>query len=70
MHAQARMKIDAAARFVTPLLGWLIEECRRFRERTGRTDLSPADQKALMEAFEQLATARLKWSAPVGRESS
>lgn len=54
MHAQARMKMDAAARFIAPLLGWLIEECRRFCERTGLTDLSPADQRVLMEAFEQL----------------
>jgi len=54
MHAQARMKMDAAARFITPLLAWLIEECRRFCERTGRTDLSPADQEILMAAFEQL----------------
>ena len=48
------MKMDAAARFITPLLAWLIEECRRFCERTGRTDLSPADQEILMAAFEQL----------------
>ncbi|MBN1910982.1 MAG: hypothetical protein JW818_14650, partial [Pirellulales bacterium] len=54
MHAQARMKTDAAARFITPLLQWLIEECHRFCERTGRTDLSSADEEILMEAFEQL----------------
>ena len=54
MHALARMKMDAAAKFITPLLGWLIEECRRFCEHTGRTDLSQEDQKVLMEAFEQL----------------
>ena len=41
MHALARMKTDAAARFIALLLGWLIEECRRFCERTGRTNLSP-----------------------------
>ena len=54
MHAQARMKMDAAAKFITPLLGWLIDECRRFCERTGRSSLSRADREALIEAFEQL----------------
>jgi len=54
MHGQARMKTDASARFISPLLGWLIDECRRFCERTGRTDLSQADQEALIEAFGQL----------------
>ena len=54
MHGQARMKSDASAMFITPLLGWLIDECRRFCERTGRSDLSQADQKVLIEAFEQL----------------
>ena len=54
MHGQARMKSDASAMFITPLLGWLIDECRRFCEHTGRSGLSQADQKVLIEAFEQL----------------
>lgn len=54
MHGQARMKTDAAAKLITPLLGWLIEECRRFCESTGRREFSPADQDVLIEAFEQL----------------
>jgi hypothetical protein len=54
MHAQARMKMDAAAKFITPLLGWLIDECRRFCERTGRSGLSQADQETLIAAFEEL----------------
>ena len=37
----------------SPLLGWLIGECRRFCEQTGRCDLSQADQDALIEAFVQ-----------------
>jgi len=54
MHAQGRMKLDAAARHVTPLLGWLIEESRRFCEATGRESLSEADREVLIAAFEQL----------------
>ncbi len=54
MHAQARMKSDAAAKHVTELLGWLIEECRRFCQATGRSGLSEADREVLIRAFEQL----------------
>lgn len=54
MHAQARMKSDAAAKHVAPLLGWLIEECRRFCETTGRSGLSPEDREILLQAFEEL----------------
>jgi len=54
MHAQARMKSDAAAKHLTPLLGWLIEECRRFCQATGRSGLSEADREVLIRAFEQL----------------
>ncbi len=54
MHSQARMKTDAAAKLITPLLGWLIDECRRFCRNTGRSEFSPADQAILIEAFEEL----------------
>jgi hypothetical protein len=54
MHAQARMKSDAAAKHVTPLLGWLIEECRRFCQATGRSGLSQTDREVLIQAFEEL----------------
>jgi hypothetical protein len=54
MHAQARMKSDAASKHLTPLLGWLIEECRRFCQATGRSRLSEADREVLIRAFEQL----------------
>ena len=54
MHGQARMKSDASAKFITPLLGWLIDECRRFCEQTGRSGLSQVDQEVLIEAFRQL----------------
>jgi hypothetical protein len=54
MHAQGRMKLDAAAMHLTPLLGWLIAECRRFCEATGRSLLSEADREVLIRAFEQL----------------
>ena len=54
MHAQARMKSDAAAKHLTPLWGWLIDECRRFCQATGRSGLSEADREALLRAFEQL----------------
>jgi len=54
MHAQARMKSDAARKHLTPLLGWLIEECRRFCEATGRSFLNEADREELIRAFEQL----------------
>jgi hypothetical protein len=54
MHAQGRMKLDAAAQHVTPLVGWLIAESRRFCEATGREVLSEADRAVLIEAFEQL----------------
>ncbi|MCP4895694.1 MAG: hypothetical protein GY906_01865 [bacterium] len=35
MHSQARMKTDAAAKLITPLLGWLIGECH-VCQATGR----------------------------------
>jgi hypothetical protein len=54
MHAQGRMKSDAAAKHLTPLLGWLIGECRRFCQATGRDDLIEADREVLIEAFKQL----------------
>ncbi len=54
MHGQARMKSDASAKFIAPLLGWLIDECRRFCEQTGRSGLSQTDQELLIEAFKQL----------------
>lgn len=54
MHAQGRMKSDAAAKHVTPLLGWLMEECGRFCEATGRNGLSESDRQVLSNAFEQL----------------
>lgn len=54
MHAQGRMKSDAATKHLTPLLGWLIEECRRFCQATGRDGLSEADQEVLLQAFEKL----------------
>jgi len=54
MHAQGRMKSDAAAKHVTLLLGWLIEECRRFCQATGRSGLSEADREILIKAFEEL----------------
>ena len=60
MHGLARMKSDVSARFISPLLGWLIGECRRFCEQTGRTDLSQADQDALIEAFVQADSACLE----------
>jgi len=46
--------LNRAARHVTPLLGWLIEESRRFCEATGRDGLSESDREVLIEAFEQL----------------
>jgi hypothetical protein len=54
MHAQGRMKSDTAVKHVTPLLGWLIEECRRFCQATGRSGLSPADREVLIKAFEEV----------------
>ena len=54
MHAQGRMKSDAAAKHLTPLLGWLIGECGRFCQATGRDELSEADREVLIEAFKQL----------------
>ena len=54
MHAQGRMKSDAAAKHVTPLLGWLMEECGRFCKATGRNGLSESDRQVLSNAFEQL----------------
>lgn len=54
MHAQARMKTDAAAKHLTPLLGWLIAECRRFCQASGRDGLSDADREVLLRAFEAL----------------
>ncbi len=54
MHAQARMKSDAAAKHLTPLLGWLIAECRSFCQATGRDGLSEADRALLLQAFGSL----------------
>jgi hypothetical protein len=54
MHAQARMKSDAAAKQVTGLLGWLIAECRRFCAATGRTGFSAEERAVLQRAFEEL----------------
>jgi hypothetical protein len=54
MHALARMKTDAAAKFVSPLLGWVIDECRRFCQRAGRQILSEHEQAVLFDAFEKL----------------
>ena len=58
MHAQARMKLDAAAKHLTPLLSWLIGECRRFCQATGRDGLNDADRDVLLRAF-----AGLDWKA-------
>lgn len=54
MHGRARMKADAAAKHAAGLFGWLIEECRRFCQATGRSGLSDADREGLLRAFEQL----------------
>jgi len=54
MHALARMKSDAAAKHLTPLWDWLIAECRRFCQATGRNGLSEADREVVLRAFEQL----------------
>ncbi len=54
MHALARMKTDAAAKFVSPLLGWVIDECQRFCQRAGRQILSEHEQAVLFDAFEKL----------------
>jgi hypothetical protein len=54
MHDQARMKCDAAAMHVRGLLGWLIEECRRFCQATGRNGLSAEERAVLLRAFEDL----------------
>jgi len=54
MLSQGRMKYDAAAMHVTGLLGWLIEECRRFCESTSRSGLSEEDRAVLLRAFEEL----------------
>ena len=54
MHAQARMKSDAAAKQVTGLLSWLIAECRRFCEATGRSGFSAEDRAVVLRAFEEL----------------
>jgi hypothetical protein len=54
MHDQARMKYDAAAKHVTGLLGWVIEECRRFCQATGRGGLSEEERAVLLRAFEEL----------------
>jgi len=54
MHAQARMKSDAASMHLAPLWGWLIAECRRFCQATGRDGLSQADRDVLLRAFEDL----------------
>jgi len=49
-----RMKTDVPTKFITPLLGWLIGECRRFCDKTGRTHLSQDEQEILIQAFENL----------------
>jgi hypothetical protein len=54
MHDQARMKYDAAAKHVTGLLGWVIEECRRFCQATGRDALGEEERAVLLQAFEEL----------------
>ena len=54
LHAQARMKSDAAAKHLTPLLGWLIGECRAFCQASGRAGLSDADREVVLRAFEAL----------------
>ncbi len=36
------------------LLGWLIAECRRFCQASGRDGLSDADREVLLRAFEAL----------------
>jgi hypothetical protein len=54
MHAQGRMKSDAAAMHLTPLLGWLIEECQRFCQATGRDGLDESEREVVLEAFKQL----------------
>jgi len=54
MHAQGRMKSDAAAKHLTPLLSWLIGECRQFCQATGRDGLSETDREVLIDAFKQL----------------
>jgi len=54
MQSQARMKTDAAAKLITSLLGWLIDECRRFCQITGRSEFSQADRDVLIQAFAEL----------------
>jgi hypothetical protein len=54
MHSLGRMKNDAPAMHITGLLGWVIEECRRFCQATGRNALNEADQAVLLRAFEEL----------------
>ncbi len=53
-HHPLLMISDAAAKHLTPLLGWLIGECRSFCQATGREDLSEADRALLLQAFESL----------------
>jgi hypothetical protein len=54
VHSQARMKYDAAAKHIPGLLGWILDECRRFCEATGRAGLSEEDRAVLLRAFEEL----------------
>jgi len=54
MHAQARMKSDAPSMYLAPLWSWLIGECRRFCQATGRDSLSEADREVLLQAFDEL----------------
>ena len=58
-HHPLLMISDAAAKHLTPLLDWLIGECRSFCQATGREDLSEADRALLLQAFESL-----DWKAP------
>ena len=53
-HHPLLMISDAAAKHLTPLLGWLIGECRSFCQATGREDLSEAHRALLLQAFESL----------------
>jgi hypothetical protein len=54
MHDQARMKYDAAGKHVTGLLGWVIEECRRFCQASGGSGLDEEERAVLLRAFEEL----------------
>lgn len=51
---EAEVRGNVLHRHTRHLLGWLIEECRRFCQATGRDALSAEDQAVLMAALEDL----------------